>query len=96
MSVSFIIIVPNSVGGHSFFVSFDTLFVCLSVSPFSQPCVNPETVTLSYLPRYGQPPKPIKFEVNQGMLIRLISLMSKLLKLPISGSSPGGDACFSH
>ena len=36
------------------------------------------------LPRYGQPPKPIEFEVDQAMLIRLIGLMSKLLKLPIS------------
>ena len=34
------------------------------------------------VPRYGQPPKPIEFEVDQAMLIRLISLMSKLLKLP--------------
>ena len=36
------------------------------------------------LPRYGQPPKPIEFGLDQTMVIRLISLMSKLLKLPIS------------
>ena len=36
------------------------------------------------LPRYGQPPKPIEFEVDQAMLISLISLLSKLLKGPIS------------
>ena len=34
--------------------------------------------------QYGRPPKPIEFEVDQAMVIRLISLMSKLLKGPIS------------
>ena len=37
-----------------------------------------------YLPWYGQPPWPIEFKPDQIMLIRLISLMSELLKLPIS------------
>ena len=32
------------------------------------------------LPRYGQPPKPIEFGHDQTKVIRLISLMSKLLK----------------
>ena len=35
------------------------------------------------LPRYGQPPKPIEFGPDQAMVIRLISLMSKLLKGPM-------------
>ena len=53
-----IIIVPDSVGGYSLFVSFVCLFVCLfvilsvclSVSPFSQPCFNTETVNLVSCP----------------------------------------------
>ena len=36
------------------------------------------------LPRYGQPPKPIEFGYDQTQVIRLISLMSKLLKGLIS------------
>ena len=36
------------------------------------------------LPGFGQPPKPIEFGNDQTMVIRLISLMSKLLKGPIS------------
>ena len=38
-------IVPDSVGGYSLFVSF----VCLSDSPFSQPCFNTEITLVSYL-----------------------------------------------
>ena len=37
-----------------------------------------------YLPWYGQSPKPIEFGHDQTKVIRLIGLMSKLLKLPIS------------
>ena len=83
--VSFVclfLIVPDSVGGYSIFVSFVCLFVCLSV------CLShlflSHALTQKLLPRYGQPPKPIEFEVDQAMLIRLISLMSKFCKLPIS------------
>ena len=36
------------------------------------------------LPRYGQPLKPIEFAPDQTMVIRLISLMRKLLKGLIS------------
>ena len=35
------------------------------------------------LPSYGQPPKPDEFGLDETMVIRLISLMSKLLKGPI-------------
>ena len=35
------------------------------------------------LPWFGQPPKPIEFGPDQTMVIRLISLMCKLLKGPI-------------
>ena len=38
-------------------------------------------VYFGQLPRHGQPPKPIEFVVDQAMVIRLISLMSKLLKV---------------
>ena len=47
---SLFVIVPDSVGGYSLFVSFVCLFVCLSVSPFPQPCFNTETVTLVSYP----------------------------------------------
>ena len=80
----YIFIVPDSVWDYILFVSFVCVSVCLSVSPFSQPCFNTETFTLVSKPRYSQPLKPIEFEVDHAMLIRLISLMSKLLKLPIS------------
>ena len=65
---------------------FVCLSVCLSVSPFSQPCFNTETVTLVSNPCQLSWPttKPIEFGLDQTMVIRLISLMSKLLKLPIS------------
>ena len=36
------------------------------------------------LPRYGQPPKPFEFGHDQTKVIRLISLISKLLKGLIS------------
>ena len=42
------------------------------------------TFTLVIYPGFGQPPKSIEFGPDQTMVIRLISLMSKLLKLPIS------------
>ena len=49
-----IIIVPDSVGGYSLFVSFVCLFVCLfvcvSVAHFSQPCFNTETFTVVSYP----------------------------------------------
>ena len=60
-----------------------SLPVCLSVSPFSQPHFNTETFYYGQLPMYGQPPMHIEFGLDQTMVIRLISLMSKLLKLPI-------------
>ena len=48
------IITLNSVGDNSLFVSFVCLFVCsaacLSVSPFSQPCLNTVTFTLVSYP----------------------------------------------
>ena len=56
----------------------------LSVSIFRMLQDNHTNFYFGQVPRYGQPPKPIEFEVDQAMLIRLISLMSKLLKLPIS------------
>ena len=52
----------------------------LSVSIFRMVQDKHRNFYFGYLPRYGQPPKPIEFEVDQAMLIRLISLMSKLLK----------------
>ena len=65
--------------------NFVCQFVCLSVSPFPQSCFHPETFTLaSYPGMVDQVWKPIEFEIDQDMLIRLISLISKLLKLPIS------------
>ena len=45
--------------------------------------INTETFTLVIYPGFGQPPKPFEFGSDQTMVIRLISLMSKLLKLPI-------------
>ena len=46
--------------------------------------INTETFTFVIYPGFGQPPKPIEFGSDQTMEIRLISLMSKLLKGPIS------------
>ena len=55
----------------------------LSVS--SEWCkINTETFTLVIYPGFGQSPKPIEFGSDRTMVIRLISLKSKLLKLPIS------------
>ena len=44
--------------------------------------MNKGTVTLVNNPGFGQPPKPIEFGPDQTMVIRLISLMSKILKWP--------------
>ena len=46
--------------------------------------INTETFTLIIYPGFGHPPMPIEFGPDQTMVIRLISLMSKLLKGPIS------------
>ena len=74
----------------SLFVSFVCLFlfvrltvcpsVCLTVSDFSQPCFN---LYFGHTPWYCPPPMPIQSEVDQDIVIRLISLMNKLLKGPI-------------
>ena len=80
---SLFVIVPESVGGKSIFVLF--VFVCLSVClTFSSAMLEHRNVYFGNLPRYGQPPKSIEFQPDQTMAIRLISLMSKLLKGPIS------------
>ena len=62
----------------------NAVFVSLLVSTFCQPCFNTETFTLVSYPGTADHPKPIEFEVDQSMVIRLISLMSKLLNGPIS------------
>ena len=72
------IIVPDSVGVYSLFVSFVCLFVCLyvcvcvclSVSPFSQPCRNTESFTLVSYPGMA----------NHRSLLKL-DLISKFSKL---------------
>ena len=46
--------------------------------------MNTETYTLVIYTGFGQPPKPIEFGPDQTMIIRLISLMSKLSKGLIS------------
>ena len=46
--------------------------------------INTETFTLVIYPGFGHPQKPFEFGSDQTMVIRLISLMSNLLKGPIS------------
>ena len=60
------------------------LFVAVSVClTFFSAMLKHRNFNFGQLPRYGQPPKPIEFEVDQAMVIRLISLMSKLLRANI-------------
>ena len=73
--------------------SFVCLFVCHSVClsvclcvclTFFSAMLQHRNFYFGQLSRYGQPPEPIEFHPDQTMVIRLISLMSKLLKLSIS------------
>ena len=52
----------------------------LSVSIFRMAQDKQRNFHFGNLPRYGQPPKAIEFGHDQTKVIRLISLMSKLLK----------------
>ena len=63
--------------GHSNNIMFS------SVSIFRMVKINTENFALVFFPGFGQVQKPFKFGPDQTMLIRLISLMSKLLNGPI-------------
>ena len=64
--------------GHSNNIMFS------SVSIFRMVQDKHRKFALVFYPGFGQVPKPFEFGPDQTMQFRLISLMSKLLKGPIS------------
>ena len=63
---------------------FETIPIRHIVTIIHRCKINTETFTLVIHPGFCQAPKPFEFGTDQTTVIRLISLMSKLLKLPIS------------